>query len=55
MKTSLSHIPENQQDELDTVVEILKNSSSRDMPIEMIILYGSYARGDFVVKDLVAE
>lgn len=47
MKTSLSHIPERKRDELISIVKIILAI----VKPEMIILFGSYARGDFVVYD----
>jgi uncharacterized protein len=44
MKTSLSHLPEAKQDALKTVTEIV----IARVPAEMIILFGSYARGEWV-------
>jgi uncharacterized protein len=44
MKTSLSHLPEIKQDALKTVTEIV----TARVPAEMIILFGSYARGEWV-------
>jgi HEPN domain-containing protein/predicted nucleotidyltransferase len=56
MKTSTSHIPEDKQKELWEVVDIIQSISGKnDIRIMMIILFGSYARGDFVVKDIVSE
>jgi HEPN domain-containing protein/predicted nucleotidyltransferase len=44
MKSSLSHLPENKQLEILEIVEIIKNT----LKAEMIILFGSYATGDWV-------
>lgn len=44
MKTTLDHLPENKQAELQRLVEIL----SQPAEVEMIILFGSYARGTWV-------
>ncbi|MCF0065756.1 HEPN domain-containing protein [Dyadobacter chenwenxiniae] len=44
MKTSLSHLPQNKQDELKEITQIIIEK----VPAEMIILFGSYARGDWV-------
>ena len=44
MKTSLKHLPENKQEELKYAVEIILEQVNA----EMIILFGSYARGDWV-------
>jgi predicted nucleotidyltransferase/HEPN domain-containing protein len=44
MKTSLSHLPQNKQDQLKALTQIVLGK----VPAEMIILFGSYARGDWV-------
>jgi HEPN domain-containing protein/predicted nucleotidyltransferase len=44
MKTSLSHLPEDKQEELKTITQIILSKVSA----EMIILFGSHARGDWV-------
>ena len=44
MKTSLEHLPERKQDELEIIVRMMRE----DFDVEMIILFGSYARGDWV-------
>jgi uncharacterized protein len=44
MKSTLSHLPENKQNELKTVTRIIRDA----VPAEMIILFGSYARGEWV-------
>ena len=43
MKTSLSHLPENNQREILRITEIIKEVANP----EMIILFGSYAKGTF--------
>ncbi len=54
MKTSLKHLPEFKQKELETIVQvILENSSSKKTG--MIILFGSHARGDWVEDRYVGE
>jgi len=55
MKTSISHIPEYKQKELLEIVEIIKNSSKGIIWVEKIILFWSYARWDFVERDLVMD
>src|SRR3954468_20039474 len=45
MKTDLSHLPEHKQAELKAIVAALIPKYAE---IEMIILYGSYARGNWV-------
>jgi predicted nucleotidyltransferase/HEPN domain-containing protein len=44
MKTSLSHLPDDKQEELETLTKIILSK----VPAEMIILFGSHARGDWV-------
>ncbi|WP_138478152.1 HEPN domain-containing protein [Dyadobacter bucti] len=44
MKTSLAHLPQNKQDQLKALTQIVLDK----VPAEMIILFGSYARGDWV-------
>ena len=44
MKTSLSHLPEDKQEELETLTQIIVEQ----VPAEMVILFGSHARGDWV-------
>ncbi|KQS30623.1 HEPN domain-containing protein [Dyadobacter sp. Leaf189] len=44
MKTALTHLPQNKQDELKELTQIILDK----VPAEMIILFGSYARGDWV-------
>lgn len=52
MRTDITHLPEPKQRELEHIVEII---SARD-EVEMIILFGSYARGDWrEEKDLPAR
>ena len=55
MKTSLEHIPLHKQQEILKVVEIITSLGSRKIKAEMVILYGSYARGDFVERDIICE
>ncbi len=50
MKTSLEHLPEQKQQELQCVVEIIRE----EIDLDMLILFGSYARGDWV-EDLDQE
>jgi HEPN domain-containing protein/predicted nucleotidyltransferase len=50
MKTSLEHLPEQKQQELQRAVEIICEEVNPDM----LILFGSYARGDWV-EDLDRE
>ena len=44
MKDSLNHLSPNRVKELSRIVEIIKAAT----PVEMLILYGSFARGDWV-------
>ena len=48
MKKSISHLPSTNQRDLHYLVESIL---SRVKQAEMIILFGSYARNDFVVYD----
>ncbi len=51
MKRSLAHLPKRKKDELRRVVEIVREMVSS---VEMIILFGSHARGDWV-EDIYQE
>lgn len=44
MKTSLDHLPESKRNEL----EIITRTIREEIEVEMIILFGSYARGNWV-------
>jgi predicted nucleotidyltransferase/HEPN domain-containing protein len=44
MKTTLTHLPDEKQEELKSLTEIILEK----VPAEMIILFGSHARGDWV-------
>jgi len=44
MKTSLEHLPARKQQQLRAVVALLREAA----PVEMVILFGSHARGDWV-------
>jgi predicted nucleotidyltransferase/HEPN domain-containing protein len=50
MKTTLDHLSEQKQTELQRVIEIIRE----EIDLEMLILFGSYARGDWV-EDLDPE
>jgi uncharacterized protein len=50
MKTSLEHLPEQKRQELHRAVEIIR----KEVDLDMLILFGSYARGDWV-EDLDPE
>jgi len=47
MKNSLDHLPLHKQQELTQIVEVIRAASD---DVEMIILFGSYARGDYKEK-----
>ncbi|MEW6621012.1 MAG: HEPN domain-containing protein [bacterium] len=47
MKTSIDHLPFRKQRELETITKLISHATR----VEMIILFGSYARGDFVDSD----
>ncbi|MEW6619583.1 MAG: HEPN domain-containing protein [bacterium] len=47
MKTTIDHLPDYKQEELENIIGIIRNAAK----VEMIILFGSYARGDFVDHD----
>ncbi|MDD5698967.1 MAG: HEPN domain-containing protein [Victivallaceae bacterium] len=51
MKRSLAHLPREKKDELKAVVEIIREL----IDAEFIILFGSYARGDWVEDRYTAE
>jgi predicted nucleotidyltransferase/HEPN domain-containing protein len=44
MKTGISHLPERKRNDLERAVDLIRES----VPAEMIILFGSHARGDWV-------
>nr|WP_298935284.1 hypothetical protein [uncultured Dyadobacter sp.] len=44
MKASLSHLPQSKQNQLKALTQIILDK----VPAEMIILFGSYARGGWV-------
>lgn len=50
MKTSLSHLPEHKQREITKILGIIKDEAKP----EMVLLYGSHARGDWV-EDVYVE
>lgn len=47
MKQKPEHLPKLKRDELDSIVSVIRKKCN---DIEMIILFGSYARGDFKVE-----
>ena len=44
MKTSLEHLPEAKRERIQAIAALLQHES----PAEMVVLFGSYARGDWV-------
>ncbi len=48
MKKTLNHLPEVKRKEIKDIVSTIRENCN---DVEMIILFGSYARGDFKVKD----
>ena len=44
MKTSLEHLPEAKREQLAAIAALLQ----AEAPVDMVILFGSYARGDWV-------
>lgn len=50
MKRSLSHLPKHKREELKEITSIIKENTD----VEMIILFGSYARGNWV-EDIYKE
>lgn len=48
MKTDISFLPERKQEELKEIIEQVRKEIHN---CEMIILYGSYASGNFVIRD----
>ncbi|MDD5728758.1 MAG: nucleotidyltransferase domain-containing protein, partial [Victivallales bacterium] len=51
MKESLSHLPEHKRNELKKLVEIIPEM----IDAEFVILFGSYARGDWVEDKSIGE
>ena len=47
MKNTLNHLPESHQKELSNIVSTIRTNCN---DVEMIILFGSYARGDYRAK-----
>ena len=53
MKESLAHLPKRKQDELKRIIEVIR---SKVDDLQMLILFGSYARGDYKEqKDLAPD
>jgi predicted nucleotidyltransferase len=51
MKTSLSHLPENKQYEIQRIVEIIREVANPDM----IILFGSHAKGTYTEHSYIGR
>lgn len=51
LKTSIEHLPLSKQQELSIIKDIIL----KHLPAKMIILFGSYARGDYVEQDYTQE
>lgn len=51
MKKSIKHLPKRTQEELTALLELVRKSVN----CQMIILFGSYARGDYVLWDTKIE
>ena len=47
MKTSIDHLPDDQQQKLQAITAVF-TSPDVAIPIDMLILFGSRARGDWV-------
>jgi predicted nucleotidyltransferase len=47
MNNSFDHLSESTRNELKIIVSIIRNKCD---DVEMIILFGSYARGDYKIK-----
>lgn len=48
-------IPKEKRQELEKITHIISSIKDTDVSVEMVLLFGSYARGDFVVRDVVSE
>jgi hypothetical protein len=48
MNTSLDHLPAHKRELITAIAKLLQDSA----PVEMLILFGSYARGDWVEDPL---
>jgi len=55
MNPQLSNIPEHKLSDLEKVSEIISKTTYQSIGAEIVILYWSYARGDFVVRDVISE
>src|SRR5262249_2875375 len=45
MKTTLDHLPELKRSQIQAIAALMQQAES---PVEMVVLFGSYARGDWV-------
>lgn len=52
MKNSIKHLPERTQEELNALLEFIRKSIDN---CQMIVLFGSYARGNYVLWDTKME
>ena len=48
MDVALTRLPLNKRDELATIVAVIQDTMTKASPAEMVILFGSYARGEGV-------
>jgi len=55
MKKQISHISENKQKELQKIIKIIKETTFGNIWVELIILFWSYARWDYIEKDVVND
>jgi len=55
MKYSIEKIPEKQRFQIQKVVQLIHAWARNDIQVEMILLYGSYARWDFTIKEVIQE
>ncbi len=53
MNTSIDHLPETKREELQDIVDIIRNNTSKKT--DMIILFGSHARGDWIEDRYTGE
>ena len=44
MKTDLDHLPERKREQVTAIAAVVRANA----PVDMVILFGSYARGDWV-------
>lgn len=55
MNDSLDHLSSKKQKELRYIVHALQTAAKGQIDVDMVLLFGSYARGDFVEEDIVKE